>query len=118
MLSVGSSARASSACDAEGERDVLARNVTAAQADGDGNVEAVESAENGAIEEIGRSASRNTIDHFAEDDAANARELAGRAQLPQHAIDLVGLDADVFKKEQLVFGARAPMACRAARREC
>ena len=35
-------------------------------------------------------------------------ELAGGAQLPQHAVDLVGLGAGVFKKEQLAFGRGLP----------
>ena len=95
--------------DAESECDILARDVARAQADGDGPVEAVESAlRMASFEEIGRSAGRSAIEHLAEDDAADACELAGGAQLPQHAIDLIGLDAGVFKKEQLALGARLP----------
>ncbi len=57
----------------------------------------------------GRGAGRNAIQHLAKDNAAHAFQLACVAQLPQHAIHLVGLCADVFKKEKLVFGLRLPL---------
>ena len=104
--------------DAEGERDIFARNVAAAQADGDGHVEADECAENGFVKERRRRARRCAIEHFAKDDAANAVELSCMTQLPEHAIDLVGLDAGVFKKKQLAFGARLPWRAERAIREC
>jgi len=49
-----------------------------------------------------------SIEHLAEDDAAEARELAGGAQLPQHAVNLIGLGANVLQEEQCAFGARLP----------
>ena len=60
------------------------------------------------IKQIGRCAGRRAVEHFAEDDAAHAVEFAGLAQLPQHAVDLVGLDAGVFKEKQFAFGGRFP----------
>ena len=38
----------------------------------------------------------------------DAVELSGMTQLPEHAIDLIRLDAGVLKKKQLAFGARLP----------
>ena len=93
---------------AEGQRDVLPRDVAAAQADGDGTLEVFEGAQNRLLQQIGRRAGRNAIEHLAEDDAVYAFQLAGLAQLPQHAIHLVGLGAHVFKKEQLALGLRLP----------
>ena len=51
--------------------------MAAAQADGDGAVEVFEDAQNDLVEQIGRRAGRNAIEHLAEDDAAHAFELAG-----------------------------------------
>ena len=48
------------------------------------------------------------FEHFAEDDAADAFELARLAQLPQHAVDLVRLRCHIFKEKQLAFGVWLP----------
>ena len=53
---------------------------------------------------FGRGAGRNAIEHFAEDNSGDAFELARLTQLPQHAVDLVGLGAGVFEEEQFAFG--------------
>ena len=83
--------------------------MAAAQADRDGTVEVHRSAlQNDFVEQIGRRAGRGAIEHLAEDDAAHAVEFAGVAQLPQHAIDLIGLRADVFEEEKLAFGRGLP----------
>ena len=109
MFSVDSSEPAdSSSLHAEGQSDILTRDVTAAEADGDGPVKAVERAEDCLIEQLGRGAWGNAIEHLAEDDAGDSVELACRAQLPQHAVNLVRLGAHVFNKEQLAFSTRLP----------
>ena len=96
-------------CHAEGERDILPRDMAAAQADRDGSIEIVEtrcritsSSNSGAAPgEAQSSISPKTMPR-------TSVEFARVAQLPQHAIDLVGLGARVFKEEQLAFGGRLP----------
>ena len=90
--------------DAKGQRHVLARDVAAAQADGDRSVEVIGMREGSPLRAVPARAGRGAIEHFAEDDAAHAFELARLAQLPQHAVDLVGLGADVFEEEQFALG--------------
>ena len=68
-----------------------------------------EGTEDCLVKQFGCGAGRNAVEHFAEDDAADAFELAGVAQLPEHAIDLIGLGAGVFEEEQLAFGLRLPL---------
>ena len=92
--------------DAECQSHVRARNVARAQADCDRAFEVFEGAQNHLIEQLGRRTGRSAIEHLAEDDAAHALHLAGLAQLPEHAVDLIGLGADIFKEEQLAFGLR------------
>src|SRR5689334_1984475 len=52
---------------------------------------------------IGLLGSLNAIDHLAEDNAANLVKLAGIFKLHEHAIDLIWLRGDIFKKEDSVF---------------
>ena len=93
---------------AEGERYVLARNVAAAKADGDGNVETVEGAENRVLKQGGRSTGRTAVEHFAKDNSQDTFKLSCLAQLPEHAVDLVRLDAGVFKKKERALSVRLP----------
>src|ERR1700728_242786 len=84
------------------------RDMTAAQADGDGNVDFGKGSENDIVQQAGGRAGRNAVEHFTEDDAVHSVELAGGSQLPEHPIDLVGLDAGVFKEQKLAFHCGLP----------
>jgi hypothetical protein len=94
--------------DAKGEGDVGAGYVAAAEAKGDGYVETIERAEDGFLEQFRVSAGSCTVEHFAKDDADAAVELAGLAQLPNHAVDLMRLCPSVFDEEEFAFGLGFP----------
>ncbi len=101
--------------DAEGEGDIAAGDVSGAEAHGDGDLEGLEETEDDLLEELGVGAAGAALEHFAEDESAGAFELAGEDHLAQHAIDLVGLGADVFEEQELVLGLWARIGCRERR---
>ena len=71
---------------------------------GDGNAEAADNARHDLLQRILLAARLHAIEHFAEDDAPHSVEFAGKFQLHQHAVDLVGLGRHVFQKQNAVFG--------------
>jgi len=92
---------------AKGEGDVGACDVAAAEAESDREVETVESAEDGFFEQF-RGGRGSAVEHLAKDDADDAVEFAGVAQLPDHAVDLMRLCAGVFDEKKLAFGLGLP----------
>lgn len=87
--------------------------MTRAKADRDRNVEVGEHVEDDVFNEVRIGSGRDAVEHLAEDEAAYAFEFAGENEVPEHAVDLVGLGADVLQEKQLAFGLR-----RIGRAEC
>ena len=71
------------------------------EADGDGAGESLEGVEAGGFEECDFEwpVGIDVGGGVAEDDASNLIELAGEAEVIEHAVPLVGLGVDVFEEE-------------------
>jgi len=83
---------------AKGQSDVAGRDVSAAQANGDGAGEVSQGVEDGAFK-LELIAGVAGLGHIPKDDAGCGGKQAGEAEVNEEAIPLVGLDVDVLKKE-------------------
>ena len=80
--------------------------MTGAQAECYGDIQIAEDAGDRLLKRVARLCGRRTLEHLSEDDAPNLLQLACILQVHQHAIDSVGPLAEVFDKQDRVFGLK------------
>src|SRR5271169_3061923 len=88
----------------ERKRDVARCDVPRLNAECDGHSQVSYNSRHHILQSVSLIRGLHAVEHFSEDDAANALKVTGQFQLHQHAVDLKGLGDDVFDKQNRTCG--------------